>query len=286
MAMHFFVVVGHTVKRMRVDNTTQNTLIEMFSEQYDQLLENRTRVAFDGSYNIDETEVYELSKFDIDASMIDAVKQPQSPDDFNLKTDEHIKAIFAGDYDRKANMPTIYFQSFNKGRLLKKGFTLLGDGNTLKENKKAGITLDTKLAGAVVDGKLLFRNYRTMNSIVDISKFYNEATNEQIDQVLEHDRLLVEDADAVRGHVNSWMRRRFTAILQSGVLDTVTPRKISGRAKKYGLEVNTKKVDDKDAIVFPTDKKQIKSLLTFLNEGYFEGELTGTLFQTNSQRKV
>ena len=108
MAMHFFVIVGDTVKRMRVDNATQTTLMTMFSGQYDQLLEKRTRIAFDGSYNIDETEIYELSKFQIDSSIVGAVKQPQSPDDFNLKKDEQIKSIFAGEYDRNANKATIY----------------------------------------------------------------------------------------------------------------------------------------------------------------------------------
>jgi len=82
------------------------------------------------------------------------------------------------------------------------------------------------------------------------------------------------------------MRRRFTATVQSGGLDALKPRKICRRAKKYGLTFDIKKESDKDTIVFPSDKKEIKNLLTFLNEGYFEGELTGTLFRTNPQRKV
>lgn len=286
MAMHFFAIVGDEIKRVRVDSGTQKTLTTIFTDQSKVFLGQRSKVAFDGIYNIDETEIYEIEDFDIESEFVDAVKQPQGPADFDLKHDDHIKSIFAGEYDKKSDQATIYFQSFNKGRLLKKGFTLLGDGTTLKENKKPGITLDTKLAGVFVDGALVFRNYRNMNSIVDISTFYNEATNEQIDEVLDHERLLVSDADAVHEHVDSWMRRRFTAVLQSGVLDKVTPRQISSRARKYGLKVERKKVGDKDNVVFPTEKKEIKNLLTFLNEGYFEGELTGTLFQTNSQRKL
>lgn len=284
--MHFFAIIGDEIKRVRVDNATQKTLSAMFSGQSQAFFGQRSRVAFDGSYNIDETEIYEIDDFELDSDFVDAVKQPQSLADFDLKHDDQIKSIFGGEYDKAADQATLYFQSFNKGRLLKKGFTLLGDGTTLKENKKPGITLDTKLAGVFVEGDLLFRNYRNMNSIVDISTFYNEATNEQIDEVLEHDRLYVADSDAVHEHVDSWMRRRFTAVLQSGVLDHVTPRQISSRARKYGLKVETKKVDSKDTVVFPTEKKEMKSLLTFLNEGYFEGELTGTLFQTNSQRKL
>ena len=286
MAMHFFVLVGGVVKRMRVDNNTQTTLTAIFGNQSATILGSFSRVAFDGIYNADETEIYELAKFDMGSDIVDAVKQPQGPDDFDVKQDTQIKSIFAGEYDKANDAVSVYFQSFNSGRLLKKGFTLLGDGKTMKEVKEDGITLDTKLAGAFIDGSLVFRNYRTMNAIVDISTFYNEATNDQIDQVLDHDRLHVDDPDAVHDHVDSWMRRRFTAVLKSGVLDAVTPRTIKGRAKKFGLAVETKTVGGKDTVVFPTEKKEIKSLLTFLNEGYFEGELTGTLFETNSQRKV
>ncbi len=74
------------------------------------------------------------------------------------------------------------------------------------------------------------------------------------------------------------------ALQASGILDQITARRTANKAEKYGVEIVVKKKNGKDAILFPTDKRKAKQLLTFLNEGFYQGELTDRLYQTNSQR--
>lgn len=147
-----------------------------------------------------------------------------------------------------------------------------------------GLTLDTKLVAVFRNGTLYFRSFKAINPIVDISPYFAEATDLEISQVLEHSRLVVDDMQSVLKLTDSWMRRRYSAVLASGILDSVTPRKIANKAGRFGITLSTRRVNNSDALVFPNNKKEIKSLLTFLNEGFFEGELTGALYQTNSQR--
>ncbi len=142
------------------------------------------------------------------------------------------------------------------------------------------------LVAAYVDGTLHFRSYRTVNGIVDVTEYFQEATNEEIEQVLAHERLAVDEADKVIKVADSWMRKRFSAVLATGILDQVRPRKIANKAKRFGIILETRRVNNKDVLAFPAAKADMKRLLTFLNEGFFEGELTGRLFQTNSQRVV
>jgi hypothetical protein len=66
----------------------------------------------------------------------------------------------------------------------------------------------------------------------------------------------------------------------------VKPRKISTEAKKFGLTVNVKKKDGKDAVVFPSAKKELKELLRFLEHRYYQSPLTGDKYLANSKRRI
>jgi hypothetical protein len=85
---------------------------------------------------------------------------------------------------------------------------------------------------------------------------------------------------------DAWMRKRFTALKASGILDRVTARKVANKGKKFGVDCQVRKKDGKNVLVFPLDKKEAKKLLAFLNEGYYVGELTGALYQSNSQTQI
>lgn len=291
MTMHYFALVSENrttvVRQLQVNQSLQQSLQTLFEQQEQELLPQHIEIVpFDGGYNVDETEVFSIDGFMLPPQIADAVKNPRQVSKLVLSgaAPPQIKSIFAGTHNPADNSLTVLFQQFNKSRLLVTGLTILHQGNTFQKMTDPGITLDTKLVAAFKDGTLYFRSFRSVNPIVDISDYYNEATDGEIGQVLDHARLHVEDTEVVLKLTDSWMRRRFSAILSSGILDSVTPRKIVNRAGKYGMTLGTCRVGNADALVFPQSKKEIKQLLTFLNEGYFEGELTGRLFQTNSQR--
>jgi len=82
------------------------------------------------------------------------------------------------------------------------------------------------------------------------------------------------------------MRKRFSALLASGILNGIRPRTAANRAMKYGVDIDVRAVNGKQAIVFPMEKKAAKKLLSFLNEEYYQGELSERLYQTNSKRAL
>ncbi len=197
-----------------------------------------------------------------------------------------IKGIFAGHIDPATGDVVLQVQAFNKSRLLAKNLTILFTSNTYQRLADPGLTLDSKLAGVFRGGALCFRSYAAINPIIDISNYFTEASDKDIEQILQHDALLVDNIELIVTLTDSVIRKRYSAILASKVLDVVTPRKIVSKAKAYGFKLSTKKVQGKDALVFPTTKAEIKELLTFLNEGFYKGELTGELFRANSKRPI
>ena len=290
--MHLFALVHEgretAVRKVRVTRAVRTELDALFAEQAESFLDNKLdRVAFQGTYSVDESEIFKIDDFELDEAIVDAITNPDESEELELaEAPLKLISLFSGEYDEDAEKVTAYFQAFTRSRLIRTGWTLLQRGNTFQKLDDPGVTLDTKLVVAFQDGSLFFKKYLTANRIIDITEYFREANDEEIKEVLGHDRLLVEDVEAVLEICDGWMRKRFSFLMESNVLDEVGPRKIANAAKKYDLKFSTSRGRNGDQLVFPEEKKQMKEMLTFLNEGYYEGELTGTKYRTNSNRSV
>ncbi|MFZ1005871.1 MAG: Kiwa anti-phage protein KwaB-like domain-containing protein, partial [Candidatus Sulfotelmatobacter sp.] len=239
----------------------------------------------------DEGEIFTIQPFQLPEDYANAPKHPNEYESisFDANNPPSIKAILAGVHSHSTNTTKLYFQSYSTTQLLLNNFTLLTalhSKGTFHKLNYAGLTLGSRLTAVFQDDTLLFRSYTLVNRFLDIKDYFREATDEEVSLVLSHKLFDVEDQDDVVNMSDSWMRKRFSALQASGILDKITPRKTANKAAKYGLTIEVNRKDGKDAIAFPTDKRKAKQLLAFLNEGYFQGELTDQLYQTNSHRSL
>jgi hypothetical protein len=290
---HFFAITqtsgkDHKVFRIRTTQSLQADLTKLFEQQAEDFLDRDTEeIAFDGSYKVDDYEIFVIDKFPLSDDLVSASKNPNQFEDIVLDSAStaSIKSILAASYDRKDNKPTLYFQAFSRSQLLVKSrLTILHSSATFHRLQEEGLTMGTSLAAIFRNGKLYFRSFALINRFLDVKEYFKEATDEEILEVVGHSVLLAEDTGKLTALADSWMRKRFSALQSSGILDQITARKTANKAEKYGVAIQVKKKDGKDAILFPSEKKKAKQLLTFLNEGFYQGELTDRLYQTNSKR--
>jgi len=290
---HFFALCeeGNSlkVKRIHTNQGLQTELTALFKQQAADFLQpNLEHIDFDGSYKVDESEVFVISGFALPESFTNAPKHPTQYEAvaFDKGQVPQIKSVFAATFGHKESASSFYFQAFSRSQLLVKSFTILHSQTTFHRMKEPGLTLSPKLSAVYQDGRLFFRSYTVVNRFLDVKDYFREATNEEIAKVVKHPLLLAEDEEQIAKQSDSWMRKRFSALMASGILDQITPRKTANRAEKYGITLAIKKKDGKDAIVWPSDRRQMKRLLAFLNESFYQGELTDKLYQTNSHRAL
>jgi hypothetical protein len=178
----------------------------------------------------------------------------------------------------------ILFQKFSRSHVIKPGSFLLLQDDTYDTVQRPGLTLDTKLSALYFPAqqKLLFHNFRTTNSFLPLADFYQEASEQDIREVLGHARIAAENLDALAVGANQWFCKRFALLKDSEILDKFTARQIQAHSKDYGVDVQLKG----NKIVFPADKAAAKRLLQFLNEELFRGPITETLYETNSKREA
>ena len=194
-----------------------------------------------------------------------------------------IKGIVAfGQNDQGEEL--VLFQNFSQSRVIRPGRFLFLEGGTYQSPQRPGLTLDGKLSAIYkpAESKLLFQNFRTVNTFLPLAEFYKEASEQEILAVLNHNLLASKDPNTMATGANQWFRKRFAMLRDSGVLDNYSAQEIKSRSNGYDVSITVRK----GKIVFPADKSAARKLLQFLVEERFRGAMTETLYETNSKRKA
>lgn len=264
----------------------QNTLAERWTVQYAEFLGNITEVDFDAGYNPEKDERFRLNDYQLpewlrneNSLSIQNLDATSTNDQFI----DSIKSVVAFARNEQ-HQEVVLFQKFSRSHVIKPGSSLFLQDGTYETVQKPGITLDTKLSALYFPAqqRLLFHNFRTTNSFLPLADFYKEASEQEIREVLKHERLAPEDPESLAVDASQWFSKRFAMLRDSKILDKHTAKQLKARSKGY--EVNVRLNGNK--IVFPADKTDAKRLLQFLNEELFHGAITETLYETNSKREA
>ncbi len=290
----FFAVIdeGRTriVKKIVASKELEAELAAIFEEQAAEFLDPQVRrIPFDPRYTADTGDLFNIAGFDLPDTIKSAVTSSAQVDNLDLSADclPTIKSVFAARKATNAVELRILFQKFNRSRMLRPGiFTLLLRGGTFEKLADTGITLDTQLVAAFEGDTLLFRSYPTVSAFLDLTNYFVEATDADIALVAEHANVIVDDRDALIAMSDSQIRKKFSVIKSSGILDKAPVRSIVTLAKDFDLTIAMKRPNGVDQFVLPKEKRELKRFLTFLCEGYFKGTLTQERYETNSHRKI
>ena len=282
--MNLFAIVDRderTVERIRVERQLQNQLRAEFEAQREVFFGKAEIVDFDPRYKVDDDEIFLVKNYALPEYISIAIHNINQVNDLSLDVDVLIKSIFAGERTREG--VRLYFQGFMRRQLLVGGWTLLGKSDIYRKLEDPGLTLGSSLVAFYEESQgLFFRSYTLVSRFVSLESYFVEAADSDIRDVIDDNKFEVDEVSIILENADSVMRRRFMAVKSSGILDHVTVAKIRGQARKFGIDVETRR----GKIVFPTERKKAKELLRLLLEGYYDGPLTGTKYVTNSQRPI
>lgn len=277
---------GFRLLRVPLHQALQDTLAQTWHEQYGAFVDDTQEIDFNAGYQPEAHERFRLIGFELPDWLADEDSQtaadldPITEDDALLDATRGILAFARSDEGHEL----LLFQNFSRSHIIRPGRFLFLQNNIYETTERPGLTLDTKLSAIYLpaEAKLLFQNFRTVNTFLPIADFYEEASEQEIQDILNHDLLAPEDTDALAAGANQWFRKRFAMLRDSGVLDQYTARQIQLRSRGYDVRIRT----SNGKILFPADKRSAKKLLQFLNEELFRGAITETLYETNSKREA
>ena len=271
---NFFAVVNDgEVRKINLTQPIIPGIRDIFLEYGERLVNSEIEeIKFDGNYNIQEDEV-----LFVELTLPDNVKEVETnaigiPD---LDIDqEQIKSLFW--YEDKS----YYFQNFDNRRLLRNKNVLTFNKNTYSKLEENAFIVENMVNAVFKNEKFYFSSFINANKIFNLSAFYHEATNEEI-KVFALNGKVVIDETWFTTNTNSVIRKQITLLQKSKILDAADTSKIKKFAKKFNLGID---LDTGGKIIFPNDKKVCKDILTFLNEQFYLGLITGNKYKTSSKR--
>ena len=265
----------------------QNTLAQNWYDQHAAFVTDVHEIGFDAGYQPEGNERFCLQDYELPDWLagedIQSVRSLDTitDDDAMLDATKGIVAFVLTDRGEEL----LLFQNFNRSHVVRPGsFMFLLQSGKYETSQRPGMTLDSKLSAIFLpaENKLLFGNFRSVNTFLPLAEFYNEASELEIRQVLGHDILSAKDADALATGANQWFRKRFAMLRDSNILNQYTAQQIVDRSKGHNVDIQL----DGNRIIFPADRDKAKRLLQFLNEELFRGPITETLYETNSKREA
>jgi Domain of unknown function (DUF4868) len=274
------------VLRLPVNQGLQRQLSELFAKQTTDFVgDGLEEVPFDGRLVPDESQILIIRDFPVPAEIWEAVRDPKSCDPLRLGSNEsEIRALFTG---ALGDHPTLSVQSIGRRQLISRdGFSIINAADTFKKLEEPGLILDTGLVAYYGHKKLYFRSYHLLKRVFDLTSFYREATDKDLDSFLSTPGVHFSEDESLFSNADAWVRRKIASIRDSKILSKESPSKIAAAAKRFGLELQVRRVRGRSVLVFPDGKKELKVLLRFLDEDYYSAPVTGTHFVSNSKYKV
>ncbi len=268
-----------SIRKLMLTNEAVQGIVALWEQSYGKFInDDIEQIEFSGSYNPGKEEVLYVT-----------MPLPDSFADIPNNTNNYNEVAIPGDRIKTVCLyhdGDYYFQNFMNNYILKAtNIPLIWSNNTFKifDEQKA-FTIEEAVNAIYHDGKLFFRSYVSARQIFDLSEFYTEATNADIDNVFGNPVFMGTDCEWMKENSDSVMRKQIKSIEESGILAglDVTKRTFKSWAKKAGIP---DVVYNTGRLVFPKNKKECKVILSFLNDDIFEGHFSKSIFLSNSKRR-
>lgn len=275
------------VYRLEMDATTQQELCISFSNAHDELLNEKSRVVFDGSYKPLTDEFLTIENFQLASEIMDAIRDPIGVKSFQKENGvfPEIKAVFIGERieSNDSEKFNIAFQRFRKEQFISpKMFNLFLNENTFFQEKRYGISIADSIDCFYTENELQFVSFFFARQIFDLSGYYRSATDQEVALFVTNEKLLIEDAEAFKSMANTWIRRKIAMINDSKVLENYSASQIKTLASKVDIKIDV----ENRKIKLPNDKENIKIILGFLDEEAYKGPFSKNTYLANSKRTI
>ena len=275
-------------RRIHLHQRVQKRLTAEFLAQKDAFLLESEAIDYDPQYKPDDGEEhFQIKEYALPVAYKKVIEGPDAVPAIETQDfDEcRVRCIFG--MSQNANKRELFFQNFDVGNVLKRGTSFLARPDRFDELEETAVTLKDRIS-AYYDGKnLYFRSVNLVSRYLDLDQVFQEATNEQIETFVADKRFVQPDMDDFLAASDSWVRRKISVINARNILDSVGIDDIKRVASEFQVKLTTQRgPSGREAIVLPTDKKELKDLLRLFAQDLLQCAMTNDRFRVNSKARI
>lgn len=150
--------------RLEVDADTQKEICLSFDSAVDDLISEKTKISFDGSYKPHNDEFLAIENFQLSDAIKDAIRDPLGVPAYKKENDEfyEIKAIFVGKRIETEDTERfqVAFQRFRKEQYITTNWVnLFFTRDTFRREKNFGISISDMADCYYTEGELQFSSF-------------------------------------------------------------------------------------------------------------------------------
>jgi hypothetical protein len=142
--------------------------------------------------------------------------------------------------------------------------------------------LDERLGAVIRGDQVMFVSFPVLRSFLTVQEHFSEATAPEVNDFARHQSFHVENRAVFDGNMEERCRKLIRGIRKSGVLANHNSAEIVTRAATVGLTLN----QQDGRIILPSVKRDLKTVLSFLEESVYKGVFSDETYMTNSKRPV
>ncbi len=284
--MNLFAIIENgaeeVIYRIPLSQDVQNEINTQFKQLAISFFEEKNILDFNGSYNPDEEELFQIRNYPLNSNIIESVSNNLNFGVLDIdKIEGRIKAVYATSIEN--GFIQILFQVFDTKKIIAdRGIPIFNKNGTYTRFDNKGIAILNYLTIVFQESNIYFKSYNNARRIVPLDNYYLEATQEDVLRFSNSEILRFEDPTGLIDGLNSRLRKKIKSIQDSGVLQGHSIETIQQRANQLGIELNFQS----GQIHVPQDKKYLDRLIKFLDEDYFLTPITERKFVTNSKREI
>lgn len=274
----------NVVLRVPLEAGVQGEVEAIFDEQERSFFHGKDEpIEFNGDWKPDGNELLCITDADLLAQLNETLANGAGAYghlDITNYDEAGVKALFMHSEKIEGH---ILLQKFRTSQYLqRKGLTLTFNDNQFGKLSEQGFSLDERLGAVVRGDTVMFVSFHVLRSILTVQEHFAEATAQEVDDFAKHPSFHIENRAAFDSHMDERCRKLIRGIHKSGVLVDHNVAEIIARAKTVGLALD----EDGGRIVLPSVKRDLKTVLSFLEESVYKGVFSEETYLTNSKRPV
>jgi hypothetical protein len=179
----------------------------------------------------------------------------------------------------------VAFKRLNKSRIIDRSvLRILWSRDTFDRIDGPGMTIPEGLDALYEEGTLYFNSYQTASGFLDLTGAFEEATEPQIDDVMNQGILRFAGEGTIHDFLSPTNKRAISMLWRSGRLSRLRVQDVREQAEVYGIDLQLDESGHEERILVPETNKDFKVLLDLLNQNYFPGIFDGEHYVANSKR--
>lgn len=296
--LQFFVVMSDfSTKHLCVAQEVQQILDQKFREQAEAFRVGFTPTDFDAGWGPEADEIFRASPFQLPDQFKRCVRNPRNCDDITREelVPGAIRAVVGVSVDNNGIVEQAIFKRIDSSKVIDRSKTafIMYDADTLNISRENVLIIPDRVDALFVDsdlhedGDLYFFSLYTTKQFLPLDQLFREATNADIDHLLETGTLVCDNRENFESILDSWSRRRLSMIMERPIWESVPVSDIDQQARRFGVTLNTRITQEgRSVIILPEERKALKDVLRVLNEDLIQAQLTNNRWQINSKKPV